>query len=259
MSGRELVLFLQAIALLGSALTTVKLYRSGLYKRYRIFFCYFLFRIPNGIWSLLLPANSKFYFYFWEFTEPLFWIFQVLVVRELIGLILQRHKGLYTLGRWAMYVGIAVSVALSVLSLAIKFTAATPARNRGVAFIMGADRGVNFCLALFLVFMVLFISRYPVSLGRNIVLHTVLFTAFFLGNSLTDLFRSLFGIRLYTTIDSGLMALAAICTFGWFFFLTPKGEEVEMNLIPVSPEREEQMLSHLDSLNATLLNLGRHR
>ncbi len=259
MSGRELVLFLQAVALLGSALTAIKLFRSGLYKRYRIFFYYFLFRIPNGIWSLLLPANSKYYFYFWEFTEPLFWVFQVLVVRELIGLILQRHKGLYTLGRWAMYVGVVVSVMLSVLSLAIKFTAATPSRSRGVAFITGTDRGVNLCLALFLIFMVLFISRYPVSLGRNIVLHAILFTTFFLGNSLTDLFRSLFGIHLYTTIDTGLMALAAVCTFGWFFFLTPKGEEVEMNLIPVSPEREDRILSHLDSLNATLLKVGRRR
>jgi hypothetical protein len=259
MSGRELVLFLQAVALLGSALTAIKLYRSGLYKRYRIFFYYFLFRIPNGMWSLLLPANSKIYFYFWLCTEPLFWIFQVLVVRELIGLILRRHKGLYTLGRWAMYVGIGVSVVLSVLSLAIRFTAATPSRNRAVAFIMGTDRGVTLCLALFLVFMVLFIRRCPISLGRNIILHTVLFTAFFLGNSLTDLFRSLFGIHLYATIDTGLMALSAACTFGWFIFLSPKGEEVEVNLMPVSPEREERMLSHLDSLNATLLKVGRHK
>jgi hypothetical protein len=257
MSGRGLVLVLQALTLLGSALTAVKLYRSGLYLHYRVFFAYFLFRVPNGIWSLVLPANSKAYFYCWVFSEPLFWIFEVLVVRELIGLVLERHKGLYTLGRWAMYFGIVVSVALSVLSMEIKFTPATPLRSRAVIYVLGTDRGVHLCLAIFLILMVFLISRYPVPLGRNTILHAVLFTTYFLGSSLTSLLRSVLGIRLFATIDTGLMALAAACTFGWFLFLTPKGEEVEVNVPHLSADREERILYHLDSLNAALLKVSR--
>jgi hypothetical protein len=257
MPGHEVVTLLQAATLLGSGLTVISLYRSGLYRRYPVFFWYFLFRVPNSIWALILPITSDQYFYCWVLTEPLFWIFEILVVRELIGLVLQRHKGLYTLGRWAMYFGIVLSVSLSVLSLAVKFTPATPQRSKVINYLYGTDRGVNLCLALFLILMVVLLSRYPVRLGRNIILHTVLFTAFFLGGSLTALLRSLLGIRLFTEIDTGLMALAAACTFGWFFLLTPKGEEVEVTVPHISVDREERLLYHLDSLNATLLKVSR--
>jgi len=257
MSGRGLVLFLQALTLLGSTLTVISLYRSGLYRRYPVFFSYFVFRLPNGLWSLLLPSGSNAYFYCWVFTEPLVWIFHVLVVRELIGLVLQRHKGLYTLGRWAVYLGIVLSVTLSVLTLMLKFKPGTAQISKIIAYFYGTDRGVNLCLALFLILMVLLISRYPVRLCRNIILHAVLFTTFFLGNSLTALLRSVLGIRLFTSIDTGLMALAAACTFGWFFFLTPKGEEVEAPKQYFPEGQEDRLLYHLDTLNATLLKVAR--
>jgi hypothetical protein len=255
MSGRALVLVLQALALIGSALTAAKLYRSGLYTHYRVFFAYFLFRIPNGIWSLALSSSSNAYFYFWIVTEPLSWIFELLVLRELIGLVLKRHKGLSTLGRWAMYFGIAVSVLLSVLSMAVNLKPNTP--MQAVYYVTAADRGANLCLAIFLILMVFLISRYPVSLGRNTILHAILFTTFFLGNSLTSLLKTVLGIRLYTSVDTGLMALVAACTFGWFFFLSPKGEEVPAQAQYLSSEREERILYHLDSLNAALLKVSR--
>src|SRR5262249_47388431 len=163
-------------------------------------------------------ASSNAYFYCWVLTEPLVWIFHVLVVRELIGLVLQRHHGLYTLGRWAMYFGIVVSVSLSLISLMLKFKPGAAQKSQVIAYFYGTDRGVNLCLALFLILMVVLISRYPISLGRNIILHAVLFTTFFLGSSLTALLRSVLGIHLFTDIDTGLMALTAACTFGWFLF-----------------------------------------
>ncbi len=256
MSGHGLVLLLQALTLLGSTLTVISLYRSGLYRRYPVFFSYFLFRIPNGLWSLVLPVRSDAYFFCWVFTEPLVWIFHIMVVRELIGLVLERHKGLYTLGRWAMYFGVVISVTLSLFTMLLKFHPGAAQKSNIIAYYYGTDRGVNLCLALFLILMVVLISRYPVKLGRNIILHAVLFTSFFLGNSLTALLRSVLGIRLFTSIDTGLMALAAACTFGWFFFLTPQGEEVEANKQYVPADREERLLYHLDSLNATLLKVG---
>jgi hypothetical protein len=257
MPGHLVVTVLQVMTLLGSALTATMLYRSGLYRRYRMFFWYFVFRIPNSSWPLFLSVKSPAYFYLWVVTEPLFWVLQILVLRELIRLVFERHRGLYTLGRWAMYLGVIVSASLSVLSLTLKFQPGTAQHSRVISYFYGTGRGVNLCLALFLILMTLFISRYPVFLGRNIILHLVLFTAFFLGNSLTDLLRSVLGIHLFTAIDIGLMALAAACTFGWFFFLTPKGEEVEVNLPRLSSDREERILYHLDSLNATLLKVSR--
>jgi hypothetical protein len=257
MSGRGLVLFLQAITLCGSALTALKLWNAGLYRRYPVFFSYFVLRVPDGLWALFLPLGSDTYFYLWIVSEPLFWLFQVLVMRELIGLVLQRHKGLSTLGRWAMYSGILVSVSLSLISFLLKFKPGRAQGSHVIAYFMATDRGINLCLALFLILMVFLVSRYPIALSRNIIVHTVLFTVFFLANSLTALLRSVLGIRLFTSIDVGLMAMAAACTFGWFFFLTPEGETAPSPPSELSPDREREMLYHLDALSAALLKVSR--
>src|SRR5947209_6084219 len=99
MTSPALIQFLQLILLIGSALVALKLYWSGLYKRYPIFFSYFLFRVPNGIWPLLLNVKSPEYFRVWICSEVVVLSFYILMVRELYRLVLEKYKGLYTLGR----------------------------------------------------------------------------------------------------------------------------------------------------------------
>jgi hypothetical protein len=242
------------ISLLGSGLTAIKLYRSGLYRRYRVFFWYFLFRVLNGIWPLIFPIKSVSYFWLYVITLPLSWAFYILVVRELVGLVLQQYKGLNTLGRWAIYFSLAVSVILSILSRILQFTPTT--RSKGIPLLLATDRGVTFCLAIFLILMLFLVSRYPVSLGKNVVVHTVLFTTFFLSNTLSGLMRSVFGRRLASAADTGLMAASAVCVFVWFFLLSAKSEEIEVHLPSYGPESEKRILLHLDSLNRTLLKVS---
>src|SRR5579862_1803932 len=109
MSDVALISSLQIVSLLGSFLTTFRLFQTGLYRRYHWFFLYFLFRIPNTTWPLLLRLNSKIYFFFWVATEPITWIFHACVLLELYRLVLDKYRGLYTLGRWSMFVGMAAS------------------------------------------------------------------------------------------------------------------------------------------------------
>ncbi len=257
MPGNALVLFLQAVSLLGSGLTAIKLFRSGLYRRYRVFFWYFVLRIVDGIWPLVLPLKSHVYFWLYVITVPVNWVFYILVVRELVGLVLEKYKGLYTLGRWAMYFSLAVSVTLSILSFLPRFTPTTPQRSKGIGLLVATDRGVTFCLAIFLVLMLFLVSRYPVSLGRNVVVHTALYTTFFLSNTLSGLLKTVFGVRLYAAADTGLMGVAAACAFAWFFLLSPKGEEIQVHLPSYGPESEKRILLQLDSLNRTLLKVSR--
>src|ERR1035441_8880563 len=112
MPSHALVLFFEWVSLLAAGLTALKLFRSELYRRYRFFFVYLVSLVPYDICLLVLDVHSGLYQEFWTVTTPLFWILYVLVVFELCGLILEKHKGIYTLGRWAMYLGIAVAVIL---------------------------------------------------------------------------------------------------------------------------------------------------
>jgi hypothetical protein len=88
MPSHALVLFFEWVSLSGAGLTTLKLLRSGLYRRYRFFFIYLASLVPYGICLLMLDVNSGLYQKFWTVTAPLFWLFYILVVFELCGLIL---------------------------------------------------------------------------------------------------------------------------------------------------------------------------
>src|SRR5438105_5298438 len=115
----SVALVLKVVSLLGSVLVAGKLFRSGLYLRYPVFFAFFLFRVPNFVWPFFLDTNSNIYLHFWIVTESLFWVFYILLVLELYRLVLEKHKGIYSLGRWFLYLGTGVSLALSSLSLSL--------------------------------------------------------------------------------------------------------------------------------------------
>jgi len=257
MPGHALVLFFQIASLLGSGLTATKLLATGLHRRYPVFFSYFIFRVANGIWPFFFDVKSNAYSYLWAWTEPLILVFYVWVVLELCGLVLERHRGLYSLGRWAMGLGMVVSLTLSFLSLLPKITPAMPQRTRKLGYFYAADRGVTFCLAIFLLLMLFLLSRYPVPLSRNVILHATLYTVFFLSNTLNVILSSVFGLRLYTAVDTALMGVSTACALAWAFLLTPKGEEVRMTIPHFGPEHEERLLYQLDSLNTTLLRAAR--
>jgi hypothetical protein len=255
MSGSSLVFCFQLASLLGSALTAVKLFRTGLFHKYQFFFYYFVFRVFNGIWPLYLNPRGEYYVKFWVISEPLTWVFYVGVVLELYRLVLERHKGLYTLGRWALYFGMTISVGLSILSLLLHIKPAQ--KSKALSYIYPIDRGITLCLAIFLILMLFLISRYPVSLSRNVILHAGLYTVFFLSNTLGIILSTVFGLRIYTEINIGLMVVSCACVYSWLIFLSTKGEEVRVSIPHFGPEHEERLLYQLDSLNTTLLKVAR--
>jgi hypothetical protein len=258
MSAVALVSVLQVISLAGSALTAGKLYATGLRRIYPVFFLYFIFRVCNSIWPLVLGTKHVHYVSIWICTEPIGWIFTILVVRELYRLIFSRLKGLYTAGRWAMYIGSAISIGISVLSLMHKIVPQSRQASKGIPYILAIDRGVDLSLAIFILLMLLFLSLYPAPLRRNLIIHATLFSIFFISNSLGVLIRAVFGNRINNETNLFMMGVSAVCTLAWFFLLTPRGEEARVSLPWLGPEDESRLLVQLDALNSTLLKVSRN-
>jgi len=255
MLGHPLVFYFQLASLLGSALVAGKLFHTGLHHRYQFFFLYFIFRVFNGIWPILLDFRSQLYLKFWVITSPMTWAFYFVVVLELYRLVLEKHKGLYTLGRWAMYFGMTVSVGLSVLTLFLRIKPAQ--RSKVLSYFFPIDRGVTLCLVIFLLLMLFLISRYPVRLSHNVILHSTLYTVFFLSSALGVILSDVFGLQNYGNVNLATTIVSCACVYCWLFFLSPKGEEVKVNLPHLGPEHEERLLQQLDSLNETLLKVAR--
>lgn len=256
MSGAALAAYLPAVSALGSTLTVVKLLKTGLFRRYRVFFAYLIFQAACLLIALLLPANSDWYFYLWVFTQ-LSWLLYIGMVFELYGLILERHKGIYSLGRWAMYAGLIVSVTISALALLPRITPQMAQLSKFMEYALAGERGVDFSLAIFLLLMMFLLSWYAVPLSRNIVVHATIYTVFFLSSEMGLILKSVFGFKNIDALNTGLMAMSSACTLAWFFLLSRNGEEVHIKQPWIGPEQEERILYQLDALNATLLKAGR--
>src|SRR5664279_3752660 len=150
MTSAVLVSFLRAVLLLGSVLMVLKLYRTGLYHRYPIFFAFFIFRIPNSMWPLFVEITSPLYQQVWVLTTPIALAFYVLMVVELYKLVLEKYKGLYSLGRWALYVSLAIAVTISAISLMPQIKPSLPQRSKIMWYMLAMERGINTGLALFI-------------------------------------------------------------------------------------------------------------
>jgi hypothetical protein len=251
----DLGVFFQVVFALGSALTALKLFHASLHRRYLIFFAYLVFQVPYIAGGLYLGSGSNGYLLFFVWSEPLIMILYVLMVLELYRLVLERYQGLYTLGRWAMGIAMVIAVAISVISLR-----AAPAQAQRFSKIAGfelqAEARLDLALVLFILLIIGFLSRYPIRLNRNVVVHTVVYSVFFFANSLGLLFW-LFRIRIVDAVNTTLMGIASACAVAWWIGLAQKGEEVQVNLPSLGPGAEQRALQQLEALNATLLRASR--
>jgi hypothetical protein len=256
MPNADLVRILQVISLLGAAVLSTKLLINGLWKRYPVFFWYFVFRIANTAWPLLIPNGSGAYEPFWILTEPVSWTFHILVVVELCRLVLTGHRGIYSLLRWAMSASVIIAVGISILSLLPKIQPRMNLDTRVLGFWFATQRGLDFALAIFLLLILFVLSRYPMRLSRNVLLHAALYTIFFFEGALTTFLRVLAvsGPQL-RVINLWMAGLSALCIFAWVFLLSPRGEGAP-SLPPISPRHEQHALRQLEALNATLLKVA---
>jgi hypothetical protein len=258
MTTAVLVPVLQAVLLLGSILVVLKLYRTGLHRRYPVFFAFFIFRIPNSIWPIVLPIRSYTYFYLWVCTGPILLIFYILMVVELYKSVLERYRGLYSLGRWAMYASVAVSVILSALSLWPMAKPAVAQRSKILSYSLAAERGVDTALAIFIILMLCFLSFFPLKLARNVRVHTLVFSVFFLSNTFVLLMHSNFGKRFGDSVNTALVCVTVATLVAWLTLLRTTGEDSRQAPAPLGPEYESRLLARLDTINIALLKSQEH-
>ena len=259
MPGVSLLFALQIGSLLGFSLTIFKLFRESLFRRYLFFSLFLIIRIVYVVAGMPLARTSKAYFFYWLFGHPVYWVFYVLVVRELCGLILDKYTGLKTLGRWFMYGSVAIALAMSLLSMITGVNPNIGARSsRGaMGYVLSIDKGVTISLAVFLLVLLALLSRYPVRLQRNVVLHSFVFTSFFLSDGLTKLWVTMFGVETFRVANLVLTTLTAACGFSWFWWLSRKGEEVTTHVANMDSRNEERLMSQLNYLNQTLIKSGK--
>jgi len=243
---------LNALVVASTALLTARLYFSGLHRRYRAFFLLLIFSTLQSVAPLVFASGSGAYQIFWVLTEPVTWFLYAWVVLELYSLVLQNYQGLYTVGRRLLIV--AVSVALLASGCSLIVPSHYTRQGRLMAYYYVAERAVYFSLAVFLLTILLLLMRYPIALNRNTILHSVVFSAYFLSNTVIFLLLSTRGFEAIRIATYGTQAVSLAALGTWLAMLNTAGERRTQTLRPAwMPGREEVLVSQLNNLNLALL------
>jgi len=253
----ELKLALSVFSVVGVVLTAVKLYRSGLFRVYPIFFAYFIFRVPHSVPPLILDTKSTAYAYYWVATEPVLLVFYILLVVELSRKVLSQYKGLYTVFRAGMIIAMVIAMIISAASLIPRLRPEMPQRSRILGYVYAGERAIDLTLALFILLILVLISRYPIHLSRNLRLHAFVYTVYFFSNTLGFVLRVAFGMRISDVPNVLLMTVTLGAMGAWLLWLNPKGEDRPAPVRSLTEQQEHRLLAQLGSLNTTLLRVSR--
>lgn len=253
--GASLLSYLWAIAIGANATLAVRLYSLHLHGRYPSFFAYLIFQTMRSLALVTFPVDGFTFAYIFFYTQPVLWVFYVLVVLELYKLVLNDLPGIYSLGRWALYVALVIAVTISFLTL-IPFWGRE--ESKLLFWVTTVERGVLTSVILFLFLILLFLSRYPLQLSRNIIVHCVVYTIFFLGLSMTLLVRNVRGWEIMPTLNHVVEVISLACYGVWIVFLTRQGEARKVALHHRSdPAAERRLKEQLNSMNEMLLRAAR--
>jgi hypothetical protein len=253
---------LDLLIVAGTAILSIRLLGAGLYRRYRVFFFYLVFAtLRSGVLSSINQRGSA-YQKIWVLTEPLEWLFYVLVVLEIYALVLQDYRGLSTAGRWALIAAVVLALLASALTL---LAPSQSAQSHLMRYYYVAERAVYFSLAVFLLTILGILMQYPITLSRNIIVHSMVFSVYFLGNTVLYLLLSMGGRQsgaqlqaFLTVVTYALDAITLAAIGAWLVMLNPAGESRKVSLRPQwMPGKEEELVSQLNHLNAALLRATR--
>ena len=237
--------FLQSVA---AASAGGRLIRLGLGRQFPAFLGYVIFIAILTFAYGTMDRYSKLYFWTYVAIGPLENIFSILVVRELLTLMFDHYPGIRTVGRWAMYAGLAISAGAS-LALT-KFFWNTGAKGRqkwGLFYFEVTQRSIVFSLVVVIVAILFVLSKYPLRLGRNTYVSCAFFSALFLSEAARLLLDSTARVLHIDFVDQAESVFIALCLGSWALMLQPKA--VPVARIAVSTPREDHLLQQLDSLN----------
>jgi len=206
--------------------------------------------------SILYYNYPRLYVTEFAFAVPLNALLMILAVIELFGLVFSRYPGIRTVGRRAVFVSVAVSVSLT---YAVVTVFGQYGGKRGNSFnTMLIERSTVFTLALFILIVLFFLSRYPMRMPRNFTVSCSLFCTVFLSEAFVLFLETTSRRGPYMPdLDSAQVIVSIVCLLFWAFLLQPASAEEPKENTP-ELESEQQLLAQLESLNRLLSRAARH-
>jgi hypothetical protein len=232
----------------------IRLFSLRLASTYRFFTAFLIISVLRAMAMWPIDIRSATYPFVWKLTQPILWILYTLVVLELCSLIFKEYQGIQALGRWTVYGSLAASVFLSTVILAPTWRNSSEPILSTPRFLM-VERGIESALVLLLLLLLVFLVLLPIPLSRNVVIHSVLYAAFFVTSSLGILIVNLRGFaEAGRVVSVCVQGIFLFCLVGWVTLLSPEGETKLAHFRkPLPAAYEDRLVEQLANINATLI------
>jgi hypothetical protein len=205
----------------------------------------------------LLDHKSNLYFWTYFAAEPLKCLLGVFAIRELFGVVFKNYPGIRSGGRSVMYAAMTVSVAVSAALTASVWSGTASGRAFShLYYLQTGQRSVVFSLALVIVAILVFLSKYPLHLSTNIIVSSVCFCTLFLSETFQQLIDTLQPKLRNPVVDVSESVFMFLTLLTWALMLRPERQEVPAKLVFSAPN-EERLLAQLNALNQLMTRSAR--
>ncbi len=253
----QLEQYLWVSSLVLTAVLILRMVRDGLVRMYTGFFVYLCANVVQTVAALPLDPKTNTYTRLYLITQPVIWLLSILIVLELFSLVLRRYQGIASLGRWTMMAALGAAVVIALVTL-VPDLQNVGGRYRTLIYYNVIERGINSSLVIFLLVISAFVVWYPLPLSRNVILHAIVYSVYFLCSTLALFIQNLIGLNITRIISTILIALTCACLVVWILFLRRQGEEQTVSVRRQwRPEEGERLVRQLDAINAALLRSSR--
>jgi hypothetical protein len=212
-----------------------------------------------GIANLLfLSGDSASRTYFWIFciSTSLTWFFYLVAGQSLYRNVFSGYPGIASFGKW-----IVAAAALCILltgSTNYYFFRGLISPGWLYTTITMIDRSLLFGVTLFFVLLVVIMSRYPISIPRNLLVHCIAFSGLLLIQALISLLDQWAAHQFTAALNNVSSLVSASVLLSWSRFLTRGGEITIVRVRQrLDPEVEFRLLGQLHSINGILLRASR--
>jgi len=245
--------FVQSAAAL---IALARLTYLNLTKQFRALAWYLSLLVVSHLLFGALSRQWVGYFWYYVALNPLESAAGIFAVRELIALIFANYPGIRTVGRWALYAAILVSVGTSIaLTGLFSYSGSQPRSKWGLYYIGMEQRSINLTLVIAILAILFVISKYPLNLGRNTYLSCAFFSAMFLieaGQLLVDGSKRL----VFSELAENVAAIStSACLFVWGFLLRAQAAPAPRTAVPTA--HEDRLLQQLEALNSLMIRTAR--
>ena len=225
--------------------------RRGLAGRRRFFWLYLGFHAARSALLFAIPQGRTWYGHVYVITEPILWLFYVLIVIELYATALRQFVGISALSRWVLTGLVGLSLLISLGSLIPDLNSSHPFPI--IHALTAAGRAICTSLALFLLGITVFFLSYPIPLSRNTIIHSAICSVYFLTHAAAYFVHNVVGPSSWAVVNLALVVITGATLLAWILFLRPEGEQIIVEHRPQwSPETEEELLNRLNALNSVL-------